>query len=121
MINPMVVEGQIHGGVAQGIGSALFEQHRYDEAGQLLTGSMMDYMLPTATDVPNIEIGHLETPSPLSVGGMKGMGEGGAVAPPAAIANAVSDALVPLCGWKSVLTTPITPEVVFRMLHPRED
>ena len=81
---------------------------------------MMDYMLPTATDVPNIEVGHLETPSPVSVGGIKGMGEGGAVAPLAAIANAVSDALVPLVGWKSVETTPITPEVVYRMLQPGE-
>ena len=120
MINPMVVEGQIHGGVAQGLGSVLLEAHRYDESGQLLTGSMMDYMLPTATDVPNIEVGHLETPSPVSVGGIKGMGEGGAVAPLAAIANAVSDALVPLVGWKSVETTPITPEVVYRMLQPGE-
>ena len=114
MINPMIVEGQIAGGVAQGIGNALLEHLQYDEHGQLLTTSFMDYLVPTAADVPPIEYGHLETPSPLSVGGIKGMGEGGAVAPPAAIANAVSDALAPF-GWKTVDRLPMTPEVVRAM------
>jgi carbon-monoxide dehydrogenase large subunit len=115
MINPMIVEGQIAGGVAQGIGNALYEHHQYDEHGQLLTTSFMDYLIPTATDVPPIEYGHLETPSPLSVGGIKGMGEGGAIAPPAAIANAVADALAPF-GWKTVDRLPITPDVVRAMV-----
>jgi len=119
MINPMIVDGQIMGGVAQGIGMALLEHHQFDEHGQMLTGSLMDYLLPTATDVPQIEIGHLETPCPVSVGGIKGMGEGGAVAPPPAIANAISDALVPICGWKSIEKLPITPEVVYRLVHSR--
>lgn len=121
MINPTVVEGQVTGGVAQGIGSVLLEEHRYDECGQLLTGSLMDYLLPTATDVPTIEIDHFETPSPLSVAGIKGMGEGGAVGPAAAVTNAVSDALVPLCGWQPVTKLPITPENVRRMIRAGRD
>ena len=111
MINPMIVEGQIAGGVAQGIGNALYEHLLYDDAGQLLTTSFMDYLLPTACDVPHIDFGHLETPSPITVGGVKGMGEGGAVAPPAAIANAIADALSPF-GWRPIERLPITPEVV---------
>ncbi|HEY5657978.1 MAG TPA: xanthine dehydrogenase family protein molybdopterin-binding subunit, partial [Myxococcota bacterium] len=117
IINPTVVEGQIAGGVAQGIGSTLLEEHRYDESGQLLTASLMDYLLPTASDVPSLEIDHLETPSPLSVAGIKGMGEGGAVGPVAALTNAVSDALVPLCGWQPVTKLPITPERVWQMIR----
>jgi carbon-monoxide dehydrogenase large subunit len=117
MINPTVVEGQVTGGVAQGIGSVLLEEHRYDESGQLLTASLMDYLLPKASDVPTLEIDHLETPSPLSVAGIKGMGEGGTVGPVAAITNFVSDALVPLCGWQPVTRLPITPENVCRMIR----
>ena len=83
----MIVEEQIAGGVAQGIGLAMFEHLRYDESGQILTTSLMDYLIPTAADVPPIEFGHIETPCPISVGGIKGMGEGGAVAPPPAIAT----------------------------------
>ena len=112
MINPMIVEGQIAGGVAQGLGLALYEHHQYDDAGQILTTSLMDYLIPTACDVPPMEFGHLETLCPVSVGGIKGMGEGGAVAPPPAIANAISDALSPLCGWKTIDRLPMTPEVV---------
>jgi len=93
MINPMIVEGQIHGAVAQGIGEALLERVVYDEHGQLLTATLMDYALPKADDVPTLEIGHLETPSPAMPGGVKGMGEGGTIGAPAAIANAVADAL----------------------------
>jgi aerobic carbon-monoxide dehydrogenase large subunit len=95
LINPLLVEGQIHGAVAQGIGEALFEELAHDEAGQLLTATLMDYALPTAADVPVIEIGHLETPSPLTPGGVKGMGEGGTIGAPAAVANAVADAVRP--------------------------
>ena len=89
----MLVDGQIHGAVTQGIGEALLESLAYDEAGQLLTGTLMDYALPRAGDTPAFEIGHLETPSPRMPGGLKGMGEGGTIGAPAAIANAVADAL----------------------------
>jgi aerobic carbon-monoxide dehydrogenase large subunit len=111
MINPMIVEGQIAGGVAQGIGLAMYEHLLYDESGQILTTSLMDYLIPTAVDVPPIEFGHIETPCPISVGGIKGMGEGGAVAPPPAIANAICDALSSF-GWKTINTLPMSPEVV---------
>lgn len=115
MINPMIVEGQIRGGAAQGIGNALYEDLVYGEDGQLLTGSLMDYMVPTAVEVPTIEIAHLETPSPLTPGGVKGMGEGGAIAPPGAIANAVADALSPF-GVK-ITELPITPERLWRQIQ----
>lgn len=93
VINPMLVEGQIIGGTVQGIGGGLYEYFRYDSEGQLLTGSLMDYMLPTASDVPDVALVHLHSPSPLNPFGVKGLGEGGAIAPPVAIANAVCDAL----------------------------
>ena len=93
VVNPMLVEGQIIGGAAQGIGGALLEEFNYDSAGQLLTGSFMDYMLPTACEIPNMQIIHQHSPSPLNPLGVKGVGEGGPIAPPAVIANAVGDAL----------------------------
>jgi carbon-monoxide dehydrogenase large subunit len=93
VINPLLVEGQIHGAVVQGLGEALLEEIVYDADGQLLTGTLMDYALPTADSVPAIEIGHLETPSPRMPGGFKGMGEGGTIGAPAALANAVADAV----------------------------
>ena len=96
VINPTIVEGQIHGAVAQGIGEALLEAVVYDADGQLLTGTLMDYALPKADGVPTFEIVHLETPSPAMPGGVKGMGEGGTIGAPAAIANAVADAVRPL-------------------------
>jgi carbon-monoxide dehydrogenase large subunit len=110
VINPMVVEGQIHGAVAQGIGEALGEHLVYDDSGQLLTGSLMDYALPAAGDLPSFTLGHLETPSPLTPGGYKGMGEGGTIGAPAAIANAVADAVKPL--GISVTSLPILPETL---------
>jgi carbon-monoxide dehydrogenase large subunit len=115
IINPMVVDGQIQGGVAQGIGTALYEQMIYDENGQLLTGTLMDYLPPTAADVPRVEIGHIESPSPHTPGGIKGMGEGGAIAPPAAIANAVADALAPF--GARVNEIPLTPERVLKLIE----
>jgi carbon-monoxide dehydrogenase large subunit len=93
IINPLLVEGQIHGAVAQGLGEALLEGLVYDGTGQLLTGTLMDYALPRADDVPAPAIGHLETPAPHMPGGLKGMGEGGTIGAPAAIANAVADAV----------------------------
>jgi len=96
VINPLIVDGQIHGGVAQGIGGALLEQVVHDDSGQLLTGTLMDYAVPTAVDVPFIDVIHFEQISPGNPLGAKGMGEGGAISPPAAIANAIEDALAPL-------------------------
>lgn len=119
MINPTIIEGQIAGGVAQGIGTGLFERHIYDESGQILTTSFMDYLIPTAADIPTIEFAHSETPSPLSVGGIKGMGEGGAIAPPPAIANAICDALSPF-GWKTIDRLPMSPEVVHALTTKAE-
>ena len=107
VINPVIVEGQIHGAVAQGIGEALGERLVYDDTGQLLTGSQMDYALPAAADLPSFTLGHLETPSPLTPGGRKGMGEGGTIGAPAAIANAVGDAVRPL--GIAVTSLPILP------------
>ena len=93
VVNPMLVEGQVVGGTAQGIGGALLEEFNYDSSGQLLTGSFMDYMLPTACEIPSMQIIHQHSPSPLNPLGVKGVGEGGPIAPPAVIANAVGDAL----------------------------
>jgi carbon-monoxide dehydrogenase large subunit len=115
VINPMLAEGQIIGGTVQGIGGALFEGFTYDTEGQLLTGSLMDYLLPTASDVPNITVVHQETPSPLNFLGAKGLGEGGAITPPVAIANAVCDALAPFGVEFNV--TPIKPEDIFNAVR----
>jgi carbon-monoxide dehydrogenase large subunit len=93
MVNPMIVEGQIRGGVVQGVGTALFEEIPYDKQGQPLAATLLDYHLPAAFELPPIKIGHLHNPATATEYGMKGMGEGGAVAPPAAIANAIRDAL----------------------------
>jgi carbon-monoxide dehydrogenase large subunit len=108
VINPMIVDGQIHGAVAQGIGEALLEAVVYDADGQLLTATLMDYALPRAADLPSFEIGHLETPSPITPGGVKGMGEGGTIGAPATIANAVADAVRHL--GARITKLPIRPE-----------
>jgi CO/xanthine dehydrogenase Mo-binding subunit len=89
LINPMIVEGQIHGGVAQGIGGALYERMAYDADGQLQNASFMDFLMPYATEVPHIETGHLETPSPLNPLGIKGAGEAGVIPVSAVIASAL--------------------------------
>ncbi len=115
-INPLFVEGQVRGGVAQGIGGALYEEFVYDELGQLLTGTFMDYLMPTCGEVPAIKQVHLETPSPLNPLGLKGIGEGGAIAPPVAVANAVVDALRPLGGIE-ISETPVTPERVLALIR----
>jgi carbon-monoxide dehydrogenase large subunit len=112
VINPMLVEGQIVGGSVQGLGGALFEEFTYDEQGQLLTGSLMDYAMPRASDSPSMELFHQESRSPLNPLGVKGVGEGGAVAPPAAIANAICDALSPF--GAEFNATPIKPEHIVR-------
>jgi carbon-monoxide dehydrogenase large subunit len=115
VINPVIVEGQVHGGVAQGVGGALFEEMAYDEQGKLLTGTFMDYLVPTAMELPPIETVHLEFPSPRNPLGVKGLGEGGAISPPAAIANAVEDALAPF--GARVTTTPLGPSRVLELLE----
>jgi aerobic carbon-monoxide dehydrogenase large subunit len=92
LINPMIVEGQVHGGVAQGVGGALYERMEYDENGQLLNASFMDFLMPYASEVPHVEIDHLETPSPLNPLGIKGAGEAGVIPVAAAIAAAIEDA-----------------------------
>jgi carbon-monoxide dehydrogenase large subunit len=108
LVNPMLAEAQIVGGVAQGIGGALFEEIAYDAQGQLLSGTFMDYAMPIASDVPRIDLVHQEIPSPLNPLGVKGLGEGGAIAPPVVLANAVCDALAPF--GIEINATPIRPE-----------
>jgi aerobic carbon-monoxide dehydrogenase large subunit len=114
IINPTIVEGQVHGGVAQGVGGALFEEIVYDEQGQLLTGTLLDYLVPSAMELPAIETVHLEYPSPRNPLGIKGLGEGGAISPPAAIANAIDDALAPFD--IRVRETPVGPARVLALL-----
>ena len=107
MINPMIVEGQVAGAIAQGIGAALYEECVYDDDGQARSTTLMDYLYPSTTEVPMIEMVHIETPSPVTEGGIKGVGEGGTIAAPAAIACAVADALAPF--GIQIDRTPITP------------
>jgi carbon-monoxide dehydrogenase large subunit len=120
MLNPLVVDGQVQGGVAQGIGSALFEELVYDDGGQLLTTSFADYLVPSAAELPAIEVHHLETPSPFTLGGVKGVGEGGAIGPGAAIAAAVEDAIRPL-SRAHVNRLPVTPERVLGWIQQGTD
>jgi aerobic carbon-monoxide dehydrogenase large subunit len=117
VVNPMLVEGQIVGGAVQGIGGALSEAIAYDSNGQLLSGSLMDYALPVAADVPEIRIVHQHSPSPLNPLGVKGVGEGGAVAPPAAIANAVCDALAE--AGVEVNATPVRADLLAEAMRER--
>jgi carbon-monoxide dehydrogenase large subunit len=114
LLNPMIVDGQVIGGTAQGIGTALYEEMPYDANGQPLAGTLAEYLLPGATEVPAPRIDHMETPSPISTFGQKGIGEGGAIGPPAAIANAVNDALHPL--GVEITELPITPRRVLTAL-----
>jgi carbon-monoxide dehydrogenase large subunit len=107
LINPMIVDGQVFGGAAQGIGTALYEEMPFDRNGQPLATTLADYLLPGATEVPAMRVDHMETPSPYTEFGQKGIGEGGAIGPPAAIANAVNDALRPL--GVEIFCLPITP------------
>jgi carbon-monoxide dehydrogenase large subunit len=114
IVNPMIVDGQVRGGVVQGIGSALWEYFVYDRDAQPVTTSFADYLMPVAPSLPDIEVHHIQTPSPVTPLGMKGLGEGGAIGPAAAIANAVANALgVP------VQETPITPDRVLALIRSR--
>lgn len=114
-INPRIVEGQVVGGTAQGVGGTLLEELIYDENGQLLTTSFMDYLIPTATDIPNFEVCHLQTAAPQIPGGFKGMGEGGCVYTYAAVVNAVADALEPL--GVEITSTPLSPSHLLKLLR----
>jgi aerobic carbon-monoxide dehydrogenase large subunit len=115
VINPTVVEGQVHGGVAQGVAQALFEEAVYDEDGNLLTGSMVNYLVPTAAELPSFEVGRTETPSSTNPLGVKGVGETGTIASTAAVMNAVVDALSPY--GITDLEMPATPERVWRAIE----
>ncbi|MBW3095841.1 xanthine dehydrogenase family protein molybdopterin-binding subunit [Pseudohoeflea coraliihabitans] len=108
ILNPMIVDGQVRGGVVQGIGSALLEHFVYDSEGQPLTTSFADYLMPLAPEIPDVEVHHIETPTPLTPLGAKGLGEGGAIGPAAAIANAVSDAL-----GTEVASTPLNASAIW--------
>jgi carbon-monoxide dehydrogenase large subunit len=121
LIAPNLVEGQLHGALAQGVGAALLEELVYDEGGQLLSGTLMDYLLPTVRDVPSAAVAHLETPSPISPGGLKGMAEGGTIAAPAAVVNAIADALdgmAPGAGAE-IAWYPVTPARLVALLAGR--
>ncbi|PYE51163.1 xanthine dehydrogenase family protein molybdopterin-binding subunit [Deinococcus yavapaiensis] len=115
MINPLIAEGQVHGGIAQGVGQALLENTVYDEQGQLISGTYMEYAMPRADDLPSFEIGHTVTPSPHNPLGVKGIGEAGTIASTAAVANAVIDALAPF--GIDHLDMPYTPEKVWRAMQ----
>jgi carbon-monoxide dehydrogenase large subunit len=112
IINPRLVDEQIRGAIVQGIGAALYEHLVYDEQGQLLTGTMMDYLVPMAAELPDIWVAHVETPTAYSEGGFKGAGEGGVAGAPGAVLNAVNDALSPF--GARITRVPMTPEVVLR-------
>jgi aerobic carbon-monoxide dehydrogenase large subunit len=113
MINPTVVEGQIAGGVIQGIGGVLYEEFTYDAHGTPLTTTFLDYLLPTASEAPDLEYDHIQTPSERP-GGFKGLGEGGAIGAPAAVFNAVADALAPL--GVRLTRQPLTPTAIFEAI-----
>jgi carbon-monoxide dehydrogenase large subunit len=114
-INPTVVEGQLHGGVVQGIGTALTEELVYDAGGQLLTGSLMDYGLPRAEDVPPLEVVPVDYPSAMNELGIKGVGESGVISPSAAIANAVEDALADR--GAEITRVPLIAARVWKAIH----
>ena len=115
IINPQLVDEQIRGGVVQGLGGALFEHCLYDERGQMLNSNMADYLVPMAAEMPDIEIGHVVSPTADSELGAKGAGEAGTAGAPGAVMNAVNDALRPLGAMPSA-TMPLTPDVILRAL-----
>ncbi|HUC49957.1 MAG TPA: xanthine dehydrogenase family protein molybdopterin-binding subunit [Xanthobacteraceae bacterium] len=115
IVNPLIVDGQVQGGVAQGIGAALYEEVVYDAQGQMQTASLVDYLVPSACEIPSMKLVHLESESPTTLGGFRGMGEGGTIGAPAAIANAVADALSPL--GVEINELPVTPERLYRLIE----
>ena len=115
LVNPMIVDGQLYGGLAQGIGTALYEEMAFDTGGQPLASTFADYILPGPTEVPAPRLFHMETLSPYTRFGQKGIGEGAAIAPPAALTNAINDALRPL-GAAELLRSPVTPRRVLEAI-----
>jgi carbon-monoxide dehydrogenase large subunit len=115
MLNPMVVDGQMIGAAAQGIGGALYEELAYDQDGNFLSGNLLDYLYPSSLEIPPIEVGHIQTPSPVTEGGVKGCGEGGTIAMPAAVVNAVADALSSL--GVTIDSTPLDPNRVLGLIR----
>jgi len=118
IINPMIADGQVHGGIAQGIGNALLEEIIYDENGAILTATLADYLPPTAREIPPIELHHIETPSPNSITKAKGLGEGGTIGAPAAVINAINDALSPF--GVEIDEMPATPQRIRAALRAKE-
>jgi carbon-monoxide dehydrogenase large subunit len=118
IINPMIAEGQVHGGIAQGIGNALLEEIVYDADGGILTANLADYMPPTARDIPKIELHHMETPSTQSITKAKGLGEGGTIGAPAAVINAINDALAPF--GVEIDEMPATPQRIRAALRAKQ-
>ena len=116
LLNPALADGQVLGGLAHGVGAALFERHVYDESGNLMTGSLVDYLTPTAPDLPVPRIGHLSSPSPFTALGAKGLGEGNTMSAPVAIANAVADAV-----GREDVELPLTPPRVWSLIHGEDD
>jgi 2-furoyl-CoA dehydrogenase large subunit len=112
LLNPLLADGQVLGGFAHGAGAALFERHVYDESGNLMTASFVDYLAPAAPDVPALRIGHRSTPSPFTALGAKGIGEGNTMSAPVCIANAVADAIS-----RDDVELPLTPPRVWELLH----
>jgi carbon-monoxide dehydrogenase large subunit len=115
LINPLLAEGQVHGGVAQGIGQALYEGAEYDASGQLVTGSLLDYTFPKADQIPRMRVGFEITPSPTNPLGVKGLGEAGCIAAPPVIVSAVCDALAPF--GITHIDMPLTPPKVWRAIR----
>ena len=118
ILNPMIVDGQIHGGVAQGIAAALYEDLSYSPEGQPLSANLMTYLVPSAVELPSVNTGHTISPSPVIPGGMKGVGEAGIIGPPAAIVSAIEDALRPLD--ITFTETPVTPQKIFEAIAAAE-
>jgi carbon-monoxide dehydrogenase large subunit len=118
IINPMIADGQVHGGIAQGIGNALLEEIIYDDSGNILTSTLADYLPPTAHEIPPIELLHMETPSTASITKAKGLGEGGTIGAPAAVINAVNDALSPF--GVEIDEMPATPQRIRAALRAKE-
>jgi carbon-monoxide dehydrogenase large subunit len=118
VINPLLVDEQIRGAVVQGIGGALYEECLYDENGLLSNGSMADYLVPMASEMPDIEVAHVETPTKTSALGAKGAGEAGTAGAPAAVMNAINDALSPF--GVRLTSQPITPEKILRAIATRQ-
>jgi carbon-monoxide dehydrogenase large subunit len=121
VINPMLVDEQIRGGIVQGLGGALLEECQYDSNGQLLNGSMADYLVPMAVEMPDIEVGHVQTPTRTSELGAKGAGEAGTAGAPGALMNAVNDALAPLLNGELITAQPMTPQRVLTALGKLSD